>query len=450
MNDGLIASENSSPIIGRRFASQIGWTIVVRLLMTAVSVLAGIVVARWLGAESIGQLAVINVSVVILVQLGSAGLPSANTYFIAKDTKYLFTVALNSLLFTVVVGAVLAFGLTIMATTRPEWFGFVAPGLIGIAAMSIPFQLIGLIGLNIFLAVGDVKRFNLLDLAGQSFVLVNAIVALIILRSDLLTLVFLNAVASAGAGIVIASLVGKYGSKLRNGFASWRFDLRLLGRMVRYGMKFHVSILAAALIFRADLLVVNHFHGAAEAGIYSVAAQVATMLMLLPGVIATLLFPRLTVAEDTRGETTSRVTRITAFVMLFICLAAVPISFFLPAVYGPAFAGVSVQLLILLPGVYLIGVQSILAQYFNAIGLPPTIPALWLITLFAHVILLIVLVPSLGGRGAALASSLSYAMIFSLMLFYFKACTGKSAAAILLLSPYELRGVINLRKPQAS
>ena len=62
--------------------------------------------------------------------------------------------------------------------------------------------------------------------------------------------------------------------------------------MLRYGVKFYVSIMAAALIFRADVLIVNRFRGAAEAGVYAVASQFSFLLLMLPGVIATLLFPR--------------------------------------------------------------------------------------------------------------------------------------------------------------
>jgi len=446
MNDGLTAAESRTPVVRRRFAVQIGWTLAVRLLMTANSVVAGIIVARWLGAEGLGQLGVINVSVAMVVQLGSAGLPSANTYFIAKDQTRLLAVALNSLLFALLVGTVLAFALTTTAQLRPDWFGFISPELVKIAAISIPFQLVTLIGLNIFLAVGDVRRFNLLDLSGQSFVLINAVVALIVLNSGLPTLVTFNAATSVAVGVVIAVLVAMHAAKIKAGLSRWRMDLYLLGRMIRYGLKFHISIVAGAMMFRADLLLVNHFHGAAEAGVYSVASQVGLMLMMLPGVIATLLFPRITAEQDLHGTTTARVTRHTAFVMLFICLAAAPLSFVLPLLYGPAFSDVSIQLLILLPGVYLIGVQSVLAQHFNATGLPATVPAFWLSTLFVHVALLIVLVPPLGGRGAALASMLSYVMIFILMLLYFRSSTGKSLSSTLLVTSDELRNLIHLNR----
>jgi O-antigen/teichoic acid export membrane protein len=414
--------------------------------MTANSVVAGIIVARWLGAAGLGQLGVINVSVAMIVQLGSFGLPSANTYFIAKDRSRVRAVALNSLLFALLIGAALAFALTMTARLRPDWFGFIPPDLIKVAAISIPFQLITIIGLNIFLAVGDVRRFNLFDLSGQSFVLINALIALILLKSGLATLVNLNTVTSLAVGVLIAVLVAMYAAKIKDGLSRWRLDLHLLGRMISYGLKFHISILAGALMFRADLLLVNHFHGAAEAGVYSVASQVGLMLMMLPGVIATLLFPRITAEQDVQGTTTARVTRHTAFVMLFICLAAGPLGFLLPVLYGRAFSDVSLQLLILLPGVYLVGVQSVLAQHFNAIGLPATVPTFWLTTLLVHIVLLVVLVPPLGGRGAALASMISYIMIFVLMLFYFRSSTGKSPAETLVLKSVELRDLIRTNR----
>jgi O-antigen/teichoic acid export membrane protein len=217
--------------------------------MTANSLVAGIIVARWLGAEGLGQLGVINVSVAMIVQLGSAGLPSANTYFIASDQSRLLPVALNSLLFALLVGSALAFALITTARMRPDWFGFISPELIKIAAISIPFQLIALIGLNIFLAVGDVRRFNIMDLSGQSFVLINAVLALLVLNAGLATLVSLNTVTSVGVGFLVAALVAMHGVKIKNGLSRWRLDLSLLGRMISYGLKFHISILAAALMF---------------------------------------------------------------------------------------------------------------------------------------------------------------------------------------------------------
>src|SRR6185437_9652012 len=106
-----------------RFSSQVAWTFATRLLMIFNSVAAGIIIARWLGADGVGQLAVINVAVATIVQLGSFGLPSSNTYFIAQDQARFRAAALNSLMFAVGVGLILTLALSATAAWRPDWFG---------------------------------------------------------------------------------------------------------------------------------------------------------------------------------------------------------------------------------------------------------------------------------------------------------------------------------------
>jgi O-antigen/teichoic acid export membrane protein len=411
--------------------------------MIANSVVAGVIVARWLGVEGFGKLAVINVSVTTLVQMGSLGLPSANTYFIAKDSSHFRKAAFNSLGFALFGGGSLAVALAVLAQARPAWFGFVSPDLLRVAAISIPFQLLTLIGLNIFLAMGNIREFNLLDLLGQSFVLINAFVALIVLRAALGTLVTLNSVTSILLGLTIVVLLAASAKKQSTAVETWRGDFTLLGQMMKYGIKSHLSILAGTLIFRADLLVVNHFRGAAEAGVYSVASQMATMLMLLPAVIATLLFPRVTSEQDETGQTTSLVARHTAFIMLVCCLVAAPFSLLLPVLYGSSFSDSSTQLMILLPGVYLVALQAVLVQHFNAMGLPKTVPFFWLVTLVINIVLVFVLVPRFGARGAAVASTISYSLISVLVTSYFLLSTRRSLAEVFVVRRSELRNMLN-------
>lgn len=391
------------------------------------SVAAGIIVAHWLGAKGVGELAVINVAVATVVQLGSFGLPSSNTYFIAQDRAHFRAAVVNSLLFAALAGTVLTVALSVAAVVRPDWFGFVPPELIRVAALSIPFQLVTLIGLNILLALGKLREFNLLDLVGQSVVLVNALLILAVLRQGLDVLVKLNTITSVLVSLVVVVLLIAGGRKFVD--SKWRADAALLRRMITYGLKFHISVLAGAIIFRADLLIVNHFRTPEEAGVYSVATQFGMMLMLLPSVIATLLFPRVTAEQDAHGETTWQVTKHTALIMLVCCLAAVPLSFLLPLVYGAAFSEATTLLLILLPGVYLIGVESVLVQHFSALGLPRTIPIYWVVTLVVNLVLVFALVPQFGAYGAAIASTVSYALIFALVTFYFLATTRRSVMA---------------------
>lgn len=425
-----------------RLKTQVAWTFATRIFMSVNSVVAGVIIARWLGAKGLGQLAVINVAVATVVQIGSLGLPSANTYFIAQDPSRLRAAAVNSVAVALMLGGLLAVGLSSLAEVRPEWFGFVSADLVRVASASIPSQLITLIGLNVLLAVGKVREFNLLDLAGQSFVLLNALLALLVLGRGLTTLVVLNTAAAMLVSVVVGVLIVIAARKLAR--SQWRVDASLLSQMIRYGLKFHVSILAGAIIFRADLLVVNHFRGPDEAGVYSIATQFGMLLMLLPGVIATLLFPRVTAEQDARGEITALVTRYTAFMTLICCLAAVPISLLLPVIYGAEFTDAWRLLLILLPGVYLVGLESVLVQHFNALGLPRIIPVYWVGVLIVNVVLVFALVPRFGAEGAAVASTVSYALIFGLVTRQFFATTAQSFSSVFILRRNELRQLLSL------
>jgi O-antigen/teichoic acid export membrane protein len=128
--------------------------------------------------------------------------------------------------------------------------------------------------------------------------------------------------------------------------------------------------------------------------------------------------------------------------MLIVCLLAVPASLLLPLLYGAPFEDVKIQLLILLPGVYLIGLESVLVQHFNATGLPVAIPLFWVATLLVNIALVFALVPAYGARGAAVASTATYAMIFALVALYFRARTRRTISEALILSGGEMRELL--------
>jgi len=219
----------------------------------------------------------------------------------------------------------------------------------------------------------------------------------------------------------------------------WRADAKLFKQMARYGVKGHIWWAATVAIYRVDLLIVNRFRGAAEAGVYAVASQAALLLILLPTVVGQLLFSRVAATQDDGGEFTCLAARYTALLLFVACIISAPGALLLPALYGKAFVDAPIQLWLLLPGVYFIGVQSVLVQYFVGTGLPRAIPALWVGTLALNIALNLIFVPSFGARGAALVSTVSYAFIFIAVLLYFRARTGNKLTDALLLRRADLR-----------
>lgn len=486
------AATNTSAKSAVGFSTHIAWTFAVRMVMLASGVLTGVIVARSLGAKGAGQLAVLSVAAVVAVQLGSAGLPSANTYLIAQDRTRLRSAWSNSLVFALLAGCLLMLALVGAAQLFPAWFKEVPTPLIMAAAVALPFQLVTLLGTNALLGLHEIKRFNLLDASAQFALLLSAVLTLVVLRSgDLFWLVCMNTAASALVSIAVwrnldriiereqttdhVGLATEQTIGLSSGLASerdsnrrinpltrFRFDGSLFRQTLAYGVKFHIAIVAGTLLFRADVLLVNHYRGAGEAGVYAVAAQAAMLLMMLPGIIGTLLMPRVAAHRDSsdvrqfatshfdaqrfdaQSELTRRTVRHAAFVMLLICALAIPASLLFPFVYGREFAGASALFLILLPGIYLIGIESILVQHFSGTGLPAAIPCFWLVTLAINVSLNLWFVPQHGARAAAIASSACYALMFALVALYFRARTGKSFAGTFLINSDELRGLLRL------
>src|SRR5438045_3849105 len=155
----VIAAAPIDPQFGS-FASGVAVTFATRLLILVCVVGSSVIVARWLGPEGTGALAVLNVTVALALQLGSAGLPSATTYFVAKDRVALGPVWTNGIVFSLAAGSVIAIGVIAVANLRPNIFNGISGHLIAIVAISIPFQLITLLGLNLLLSVDRVRLMN--------------------------------------------------------------------------------------------------------------------------------------------------------------------------------------------------------------------------------------------------------------------------------------------------
>jgi O-antigen/teichoic acid export membrane protein len=300
-------------------------------------------------------------------------------------------------------------------------------------------------GLNIFLAVGLIGRSNLLDLLGQSAIVVNAVLVLVLLHRGLPELITLNAAATVVVSLVIVVLVARYISR-RTGAGRWQPDASLLRQMMQYGLKIHLQTIASLFLFRIDLLIVKYFRGSTEAGVYSVASQMALLLMLLPAVISTLLFPRIAAEQDQRGALACKVTRHATLVMFVICLLAIPAIYLLPLLYGPAFSAAIEQALILLPGVFLISIAGVLAQHFSGTGLPLPLPLFWIAALVLNTVANFLIVPVHGAQGAAITSSISYALVFVLISHYFHIRTGNRLRDAYVIRGPELRALLNPRR----
>src|SRR5438874_1173049 len=133
--------------------------------------------------------------------------------------------------------AVAVVAVVTLAKLKPALFGDVSENLILIAALSIPFQFLLALGLNVLLAMDRIRELNFMDAIAPALALFNAIVVLLILHSNMKVLVSFNTAAtlalSAGMLWVIARLIARQKER-----ASFRPNGLLFKGAITYGLRF--------------------------------------------------------------------------------------------------------------------------------------------------------------------------------------------------------------------
>lgn len=373
-----------------------------------------VIVARALGPEGRGVYSVAFAVAAFAIQFGNLGLHAANTYYIARDRRLLPSIFGNSLL----VGFGGGVGLAFFSWGIFSFWPALAPiqgAPLWIALAWIPFGIAYLLVQNIMLGIGNVRTFNRVELVRQGMLLL----LLAFLAWWGASSADLYLAVSLATQVLVLWLIVSAVLKVMEGKP--RFSLDLFCLHVRYGLKAYVAAAFAFAVLRADLLMVQYFMGSESTGQYSIAVAIADLLTMLPVAVGTVLFPRLCAIDDEREKSllVRRVAVMLAGVLLVATLLLEVVSGTLVTLlFGEAYARATKATMILLPGAALLGVNTVLMNYFASMGMPMfTVysPALALAT---NLFLNLWLIPLYGIEGAAMASVAAYGFMLVASLVY--------------------------------
>nr|MEE4269762.1 polysaccharide biosynthesis C-terminal domain-containing protein [Candidatus Krumholzibacteria bacterium] len=204
--------------------------------------------------------------------------------------------------------------------------------------------------------------------------------------------------------------------------------LALIGYNLRRGWIGQISAVAYFLLLRLDQGLLEHFRGAAEVGIYSVAVYVGEMLWLLPGAITPLLVHSSADDGGSRRRDTTAV-RAVQFGFLLTLAAALPLFFLaeplLKLLAGGEYAGSGPALRALLPGIVLFAPGAVLAGDFIGRGKPHWNTQASAATVAVNLLVAWQLIPLYGPVGAAWSSTIAYAVGGGIMLIRFRSVLRK-------------------------
>lgn len=424
---------------GWRFRHGAVVTFGTRVLGVAAVAAASILAARGLGPGGKGALAVVGLVSSLAMQFGNLGLHAAAIHFTARSPHAVMRVAAFSLTVAVFLGGVLALLTLGVWALFPKSLNEIPIRFLFIAVMVIPFGLALQFFQGILLGQHRLVAFNLLDLSGKIAGLAATAVLISLLEYGVWELLVASLLLSVG------SSVGTVWLAVHPRVPSLRVDWGLAREMMGYGAKSYVACLLAFLLIRADLLMVNYYLGAREAGWYSVAVSFTDLLYIFPSALATVLFPRVSAGDDTNGTLTAQVSRVTFFLFGGMCLLAWLLADLLVRLcYGIAFLPSVRPLVWLLPGVFLMGMLNVYAQHFAGTGYPLATVVVWIPGLVLNVVLNLFWIPAFGLVGAAWSSSLCYGGLAVFHLWYFLRRTGRRPAEVFILRRDEIRDLLNV------
>ena len=377
-------------------------TLLFRGLSTPIAMVLVVLQSRFLHPEGRGAFVLAVLSVTIFSRLlGQLGVAVTNRRQEHPDLRGL---VLRAFAIAVVAGAV---GTALIAI-----WGSLTAGLgfrLGaLAACSLVPNVIWQTISGVLLGLGRIRLWNVIQLLSPVLTLVGMIAFVV--------------VGNLGVGGAIGAWVGANVLTALFALTATR-DLWLPPDVVRIDDPLSRGIARIALVmgavqvvnlvsYRAELLILGHYKGAAGVGVYSIAMQSVESIWLIAGAMAT------SVTADAMRDDDSKAARLIAKTagkgLVYTALAAAPVAvaapFVIPLVFGDAFKKAALPLALLMPGAVIYAPVSILVVYLSVRrGRPGLSLAVSVVAMIVTAAFAIVLVPRLGGSGAAIASSAGYA-----------------------------------------
>jgi O-antigen/teichoic acid export membrane protein len=174
------------------------------------------------------------------------------------------------------------------------------------------------------------------------------------------------------------------------------------------GAPFLVAAFASLIYLRIDQVMLGAMAPPTELAGYAIAARLSEMAMFVPAVLQSVCYARLVAARNSPdGAIAARRTLFAVFAAAGWLVAggvALAAQLLLVPVFGPAYSGAVPMTLILALGLPFAFLTIAMQMVLNTEGKPWLVPAMAGCAALLNVMLNLVLIPRMGGTGAAIAT----------------------------------------------
>ena len=200
------------------------------------------------------------------------------------------------------------------------------------------------------------------------------------------------------------------------------FSAPLLRDGLSYGVVVYVGVIANALHFKVDQIMINWFLGTEAVGIYAVGVRWAEMLFLLDSALGAAALYR--ISSSPAGESIALSWKLFRVQLLISGVSGVVLALLagplVRMLYGDAFRGAVLPLVLLIPGIVAWSASKVVSNMLNynrAMKTFVTGAAVAGAAMNVGLNYLFLAVMKYGIAGVAVASSISYSFVVVLILF---------------------------------
>lgn len=414
-------------------------TVVRQLVGIALGMISAMIIARTLGVEGQGKYALVVLLPNVLYTIFNMGIAPATVYYIGKKKFALENVFKMNLLLALVLSlATIIVGILFIVLFHQQFYESVPLQAMYMILCVLPFLFLNKNLQVIFQGREQFEKFNIVVILNQVGLLLFSTLFLLILDFELFGALLAFILTQ------ILMLLGVFyflNTEFQLRLSSGSISIDYLKASIVYGMKGHLSNILAFINYRIDLFIIAYFLNDAAVGLYSIAVSIVERIWIVSQSVSAVLFAR--VSNLNTDQERANFTAIVSRNVMFISLLAGSSLFFLggwiiTTLFGEAYTDSITPFLYLIPGVVLLSYARILSHFFAGIGRPEINTYVASFTTLLNISLNIYLVPKFGVKGAAIATSITYAsnMIIKSTIFGWK--NNVSVIDFLIIKPSDL------------
>lgn len=415
-----------------KILDNIGWLFFDKILRMGVGLLVGVWVARYLGPEQFGQMNYAVAFVGLFGSIAALGFNGIIVRDIVRDPHSANSTVSTAFLLQAIAGLVaMVLAIATISILKPDdQFTFY---LVIILSVSLIFKATDTI--KYWFEAHVQSRYVVWIENGVFLLMALCRAALILTKSGLIAFIWL---IFAETVLVAIGLVWIYVSN--NGTLSILFQASAARAktLLKDSWPLLLGGIAITLYMRLDIVMLESMSNSREVGIYAAATRISEIWYFIPGIVIASVSPAIIASHGKDLDLYLKRLKTLYFMMVWLAIGvSLPIALLsgpiVNLLYGSEYQDAAPVLAIHLwgsVGVFL-GIASsqyLLVEHLQKISFYRTF-----IGMICNILLNLLLIPSMGAKGAAIATVISY-FLATFSLVFFKSTRGH--AIHLLISPF--------------